>query len=76
MHDEILTIDNLSTKFFTENGTVRAVNDLSLRVGRGDVFGIVGESGSGKSVTARSVMDLVDSGNSSKSTAPSSTAFG
>ncbi len=61
MHDEILTIDNLSTKFFTENGTVRAVNDLSLRVGRGDVFGIVGESGSGKSVTARSVMDLVDS---------------
>ncbi len=59
--DDIIRVNGLSTRFFTEQGQVNAVDDLDLRIERGEVFGIVGESGSGKSVTARSLMDLVDS---------------
>ncbi|SDQ87702.1 ABC transporter ATP-binding protein [Natronobacterium texcoconense] len=61
MSEEILRINGLSTRFFTEQGQVNAVEDLDLRIERGDVFGIVGESGSGKSVTARSIVDLIES---------------
>ncbi|ELZ03330.1 ABC transporter ATP-binding protein [Natrialba aegyptia] len=58
--DDILRVNDLSTRFFTEQGQVNAVDELELRIERGEVFGIVGESGSGKSVTARSVIDLID----------------
>ncbi|MFC4542249.1 ABC transporter ATP-binding protein [Halosolutus amylolyticus] len=61
MTEDILRVDGLSTRFFTEQGQVNAVDDLDLRIERGEVFGIVGESGSGKSVTARSIIDLIDS---------------
>ncbi|WP_049924708.1 ABC transporter ATP-binding protein [Halopiger djelfimassiliensis] len=61
MTAEILRINGLSTRFFTQDGQVNAVSDLDLRIERGDVFGIVGESGSGKSVTARSIIDLIES---------------
>jgi peptide/nickel transport system ATP-binding protein len=61
MTEDILRIDGLSTRFFTEQGQVNAVSNLDLRIERGEVFGIVGESGSGKSVTARSVIDLIES---------------
>ncbi|MGM0718456.1 MAG: ABC transporter ATP-binding protein, partial [Halobacteriota archaeon] len=61
MGEELLRIDGLSTRFFTTDGQVNAVDDLDLTIERGEVFGIVGESGSGKSVTALSVMDLVES---------------
>ncbi|ELY66070.1 ABC transporter ATP-binding protein [Natronococcus jeotgali] len=61
MTTDILRVDGLSTRFFTEQGQVNAVSDLDLRIERGEVFGIVGESGSGKSVTARSVIDLIES---------------
>jgi len=61
MTEEILRIADLSTRFFTREGQVNAVEGLDLTVERGEVFGIVGESGSGKSVTALSVMDLVES---------------
>ena len=61
MSEEILRIDGLSTRYFTKEGQVNAVSDLDLSVDRGEVFGIVGESGSGKSVTARSIMDLIES---------------
>ncbi|EMA47139.1 ABC transporter ATP-binding protein [Halobiforma nitratireducens] len=57
---EILRVSDLSTRFFTQEGQVNAVADLDLRIERGEVFGIVGESGSGKSVTARSIMDLIE----------------
>jgi peptide/nickel transport system ATP-binding protein len=57
----ILRVNGLSTRFFTEEGQVNAVSNLDLEIESGEVFGIVGESGSGKSVTARSVMDLIES---------------
>jgi peptide/nickel transport system ATP-binding protein len=59
--DDLLRVRNLSTRFFTEEGQVNAVEDVSFTVRDGEVFGIVGESGSGKSVTALSLLDLVES---------------
>ena len=61
MGDEMLRVDGLSTRFFTGEGQVNAVEDVSFGVREGEVFGIVGESGSGKSVTGLSVLDLVES---------------
>jgi peptide/nickel transport system ATP-binding protein len=61
MADPILSVRNLSTRFYTEEGQVNAVENVSFDVGDGEVFGVVGESGSGKSVTALSIIDLVDS---------------
>jgi peptide/nickel transport system ATP-binding protein len=55
----ILEINNLKTQFFTEAGAVKAVDDISLVVKRGEVLGLVGESGCGKSVTSLSIMRLV-----------------
>ncbi|MCO6043999.1 ABC transporter ATP-binding protein [Aeoliella sp. ICT_H6.2] len=55
----VIDIQNLRTYFHTEEGTVRAVNDVSFRVERGHTLGIVGESGSGKSVTSLSIMQLL-----------------
>ncbi len=55
-----LAVRNLCTTFFTRAGEIRAVNDVSFSVGRGQVMGLVGESGSGKSVTGFSIMRLVD----------------
>src|SRR3972149_5123559 len=57
----ILEVKNLVTKFYTEDETVTAVNNISFTVRRGETVGIVGESGSGKSVTALSVMRLIPS---------------
>jgi peptide/nickel transport system ATP-binding protein/oligopeptide transport system ATP-binding protein len=57
--DFCLDIKNLTTIFKTRKGKVRAVNDLSLRVGEGELLGIVGESGSGKSVTLLSILRLI-----------------
>jgi peptide/nickel transport system ATP-binding protein len=58
---DLLRVRDLSTRFFTEEGQVNAVESVDFDVRDGEVFGIVGESGSGKSVTALSVIDLVDS---------------
>ena len=55
----ILEVSGLRTLFFTRQGLVRAVSDVSFHVGRGEVLAIVGESGCGKSITALSVMRLV-----------------
>ncbi|GAB4227665.1 MAG: ABC transporter ATP-binding protein [Kiloniellaceae bacterium] len=56
----ILSVEGLSVEFRTRNGTVRALDDVSLQVAKGEVLGIVGESGSGKSVTAYTVIGLLD----------------
>lgn len=55
----LLEIDNLKTWFHTRNGVVKAVDDISFTVDKGEVLGIVGESGSGKSVTVHTLMGLV-----------------
>ena len=55
----LLRIEGLQTHFFTEAGTVRAVDGVSLMVPKGETLGIVGESGCGKSVTALSVLRLI-----------------
>ena len=55
----ILEVSGLRTLFFTRQGLVRAVDDLSFHVNRGEVLAIVGESGCGKSITALSIMRLV-----------------
>ena len=61
MQGALLEVRNLRTSFFTQNGEVRAVNDVSFHVDRQEVVAIVGESGCGKSVTQMSVMQLVQS---------------
>ncbi|WP_421903236.1 ABC transporter ATP-binding protein [Maridesulfovibrio sp.] len=60
MSKNILSIQNLKTYFYTRAGVAKAVDDISLDIGKGEIVGIVGESGSGKSVTGFSVMGLVD----------------
>lgn len=55
----LLDVKNLSTEFYVKRGTVKAVNDVSFNVKKGEILAIVGESGSGKSVTSLSVMGLV-----------------
>ena len=61
MGAELLRVEGLSTRFFTDEGQVNAVESVDLRVEAGEVLGVVGESGSGKSVTALSLVDLVES---------------
>nr|HID60021.1 ABC transporter ATP-binding protein [Desulfobacterales bacterium] len=56
---KLLQVRNLRTVFYTENGPIRAVDDVSLSVDQGKTLGIVGESGCGKSVTALSLMRLI-----------------
>jgi peptide/nickel transport system ATP-binding protein len=59
--DLLLEIRNLVTEFKTEDEIVKAVNDISFSLHRGETIGIVGESGSGKSVTSLSAMRLIPS---------------
>jgi oligopeptide/dipeptide ABC transporter ATP-binding protein len=55
----LLSVENLSTHFFTRQGVVRAVQDVSFSVNKSRTFALVGESGCGKSITALSIMRLV-----------------
>jgi len=59
MAKDLITIKNLKTYFYTEDGVVRAVDDVSFKIKEGETVGIVGESGCGKSMTAMSIMRLI-----------------
>jgi peptide/nickel transport system ATP-binding protein len=61
MSEPLITIDHLKTHFFTDDGVVKAVDDVSLVIPKGKTLGLVGESGCGKSVTALSVIRLISS---------------
>jgi len=54
-------VKNLRTQFFTQDGVVKAVDDVSFHIMPGETLGIVGESGCGKSITAMSIMRLIPS---------------
>jgi oligopeptide transport system ATP-binding protein len=56
---KLLEVKNLQTQFFTQDGVVNAVNDISYTLDKGETLGIVGESGSGKSVGVLSLMKLI-----------------
>ena len=57
--DSILTIENLHTQFFLDEGTVRAVDGVDLQIPRGKTLCVVGESGCGKSITAFSILQMI-----------------
>src|SRR6476646_8609381 len=56
----LLEVRDLTVEFATRRGTVRAVENIDISVGKGETLGIVGESGSGKSVTSFAVMRILD----------------
>ena len=59
MADQLLSIENLRTYFYTDAGVARAVDGVSLHIDAGETVGLVGESGCGKSVTALSILRLI-----------------
>ena len=61
MSEPMLSVEDLTVQFHLKRGILKAVNDVSFNVSRGETFGLVGESGSGKSVTARAIMRLLQS---------------
>jgi len=59
--DQLISVEDLTVSFTTDEGRFKAVDDVSFHIGYGEVLGIVGESGCGKSVTALSMMRLIPS---------------
>ena len=59
MSEILLEVNNLRTRYITDDGTLYPVDDVSFRVKKGQTLGIVGESGCGKSQTALSIMQLI-----------------
>lgn len=59
MSKDLVVIKDLRTYFHTEDGVVRAVDDVSFKIKEGETIGIVGESGCGKSITAMSILKLI-----------------
>src|SRR5690606_13649670 len=60
MTEPLLTVEDLTTTFTTDHGTLTAVDGVSLAVAEGEVVGVVGESGCGKSALAQSLARLHD----------------
>lgn len=59
MSDDILTVDDLKTYFFTDEGILKALDGVSFTIGKQETLGVIGESGCGKSVTAQSILRIV-----------------
>ena len=59
MSDALLAVENLTTVFDVPGAPVVAVDDVSFQIRKGETLGLVGESGSGKSVTAYSILQLL-----------------
>lgn len=59
MAEHLLEVNNLKTYFYSRNGVVKAVDDVSFSINPGETLGVVGESGCGKSVSALSVIRLI-----------------
>jgi len=59
MNDILLQVNDLHTHFYTENGIVKAVDGVTFNIRKGETIGLVGESGCGKSVTALSILRLI-----------------
>ncbi len=57
--ENLLAVEELKTWFFTDDGTARAVDGITLKIPQSQTVGLVGESGCGKSVTAHSILGLV-----------------
>lgn len=61
MSNSLLEIENLTIRFHDDDEVIEAVNNVSFKIAKGEIYGLVGESGSGKTVTAWSIMQLLDS---------------
>jgi peptide/nickel transport system ATP-binding protein len=61
LNDVVLQVNNLKTYFFTRNGVVKAVDDISFVLRKGECLCLVGESGCGKTATSLSILRLIDS---------------
>ncbi|MDH8679949.1 ATP-binding cassette domain-containing protein, partial [Fusibacter bizertensis] len=57
---DILVVEDLTTHFFTDKGVVKAVDGNSFVLREGETLGVVGESGCGKSITAMSILNLIE----------------
>ena len=60
MTETLLELKGLEVTFKTRRGTLKAVDDLSLSINKGEILGIVGESGAGKSMTGAAIIGLID----------------
>ena len=60
MTEAVLSVQGLRVEFATRRGVLRAIDDISFDIARGEVLGVVGESGAGKSVTGNAVIGLID----------------
>jgi peptide/nickel transport system ATP-binding protein len=58
--EPVLSVRNLSLEFVTRRGILRALNDISFDIARGEVLGVVGESGAGKSLTGTAIIGLIE----------------
>ena len=57
----LLSVRNLTSSFFLDEGELRAVNNVSFDIGEGQILALVGESGCGKTIVALSILDLIPS---------------